>query len=266
MFDFLIFGSNGYIGRNIKKNLKESGFSLYEANRKSKNFSDNHYLNLPRAKFCLYLAENSFLNNNDQHLIDQNFERLNSALKSTKNTKFIYFSSASVYGDGSKIPHKTNESLLPINLYTSSKIICEQLVIQNKGLVLRCSNIYGAELKEGNLFHDVIKQIKNDTIHLRNTTAVRDYLHIDDVSNFLKSVYCNWNEGIYNLGSGEGVSVSEIVQIISNSMKKNFDVISKNPATKESFLVLDIKDTVKSFNWEPKISINSGLSRFLKVI
>ena len=83
-------------------------------------------------------------------------------------------------------------------------------------------------------------------IHLRNTTAVRDYLHIDDVSNFLKSVYCNWNEGIYNLGSGEGVSVSEIVQIISNCMKKNFDVISKNLLPK-NLLVLDIKDTVKSF-------------------
>ena len=74
----------------------------------------------------------------------------------------------------------------------------------------------------------------------------------------------NWTNGLYNLGSGKGVRISELVEMFLLFSNSKAEVISELKDDSPSCLILDINETSKTFNWKPNIQISEGIRRLLE--
>ena len=95
-------------------------------------------------------------------------------------------------------------------------------------------------------------------------SVIRDFLHIYDVIEAVKlaSLY-EGSEYIFNIGSGNGLSLNELISIIQNIANKKLDVIYKESRSFDvPTNVLSIKKAEEYLNWSPTISALEGLTSF----
>lgn len=168
--------------------------------------------------------------------------------------KFIFSSTAAVYGEPNSIPDKgisEEFSTQPINPYGSSKLMSEQVLADSaeahgmKFVIFRYFNVAGADIyyeneelrpRIGQSFPKATHLIKvacenatgkRDKVAIFGTdfsttdgTGVRDYIHVDDLAyaHILAVDYLDDNESdIFNVGYGQGYSVREVLDTIHNS-------------------------------------------------
>ena len=144
------------------------------------------------------------------------------------NINFVYASSASVYGLG-KDGFNENCVTKTLNYYANCKmcfdIFVNQKIIDNpnaKIVGLRYFNVYGKNenLKETGA-SPVYKffQQANNTNEIKlfegSENYLRDFVHIDDVISITKKAV-DFPSGIYNVGTGNARSFSDIANIISS--------------------------------------------------
>ncbi|MEJ5172726.1 MAG: UDP-glucose 4-epimerase GalE [Hydrogenothermaceae bacterium] len=158
--------------------------------------------------------------------------------------KFIFSSTAAVYGEPEEVPVKETTSTKPINPYGMSKLMSETVLTDTgkahpefKYVILRYFNVAGADIKgrlgqaTPNATH-LIKVAsetavgKRDKMYIFGTdyptpdgTCIRDYIHVDDLADahILALDYLSSNESdIFNCGYGKGYSVKEVI----DTMKK----------------------------------------------
>jgi len=188
--------------------------------------------------------------------------------------KIIYISSGgTVYGIPEIVPIPESHSSNPISSYGITKRTIESYFnLYNKlwGLntcVFRLSNPYGEHQNprsaQGAIPVFCYKSIHNELIEVwGNGEVVRDYIYIDDVIEILtRCLVIETPELIYNLGSGKGTSLNEILSSIKQNFNpdlgvkylagRNFDVPSN---------VLDISRIKERFDWEPNIDLRTGLT------
>ena len=141
--------------------------------------------------------------------------------------RVIFFSSGgTVYGNGSTFPIKEESPINPISAYGMQKLSIEKLLnIYNYlyGLdykVIRLSNPYGPyQRPDGHLgvvSTFIYKTLKGETIDIYGDgSVVRDYIYIDDaIRGVLNVAKDNSDHKIFNLGSGNGRSVKEVLSVI----------------------------------------------------
>ena len=155
--------------------------------------------------------------------------------------KLIFSSSATVYRGDNPMPLTEDAALGPINPYGWSKFMCEQILQDAAAangwsvVLLRYFNPVGAHASgiigenprgiPNNLMPFIAQtacgthkelQIFGDDYDTPDGTGVRDYIHVVDLAlGHIKSIdYCNKHTGcgVFNLGTGTGVSVLEMVE------------------------------------------------------
>jgi UDP-glucose 4-epimerase len=149
--------------------------------------------------------------------------------------KFIFSSTCATYGTPEKIPIDERLPQRPINPYGQSKLMFEQILswydkIHSLVYVnLRYFNAAGASEKFGedhrietHLIPNVLKvalgqkdkvEIYGDRYATPDGTCVRDYIHIQDLAAAHMLALKRDASASYNLGSGEGFSVRQVVDI-----------------------------------------------------
>jgi UDP-glucose 4-epimerase len=154
-----------------------------------------------------------------------------------KVNKFIFSSTAAVYGDPKAIPIEENHPLQPVNAYGESKLMFEQILqwygqaYGLKSISLRYFNAAGASEEYGYDHHPATLLIpvvlkvalgQSDYVPIygtdyptRDGTCLRDYIHVLDIASAhllaLKHLDSPGNK-VYNLGNGEGYSVTEVIE------------------------------------------------------
>jgi UDP-glucose 4-epimerase len=132
--------------------------------------------------------------------------------------KIIYTSSSSVYGiSNNKVDLKDNYNR---NIYAAFKFSGEFLIknfCEKKNIkytICRVFNMYG-----GNDKFSIIQKMKNAKQKklkikiFNNGKSIRDYIHIDDVSLIYDQILKKKiNPNLYDIGTGKGVSLMEIVK------------------------------------------------------
>lgn len=205
--------------------------------------------------------------------------------KFLKIKKFIFSSTAAVYKNKNN-ELSENDKLLPNNLYGKTKLKNEKIIKKSfdkskiNYCIIRFFNVCSSIDKEIGEFHNpethLIPKVIN-TISLGKTikiygnkfntydgTCIRDYVHIKDiVVGLIKSItYLEKNKkGIFNLGSGKGISVKEIVKDCCNFFNtKSKTIIMKKRKGDVDKLVCKISKAETELKWKPK---NSKLTKII---
>jgi UDP-glucose 4-epimerase len=191
---------------------------------------------------------------------------------------FVYFSSGgTIYGRESDKIHE-DSNLSPINYYGYSKLMIEnhiRFLNRTKNLqylILRPSNVYGRyqriESKQGFIAVVLGKVLSNSIVEIwGNGEVIRDYIDVQDVCQGLRRLMdANVINMTFNLGSGEGKSLNEVVSIIERTVERRIEVVYKSKRSVDvDQVVLDINAIKKAINFNPK-DINEGIKKFIKIV
>ncbi|MAW48540.1 MAG: ADP-glyceromanno-heptose 6-epimerase [Gammaproteobacteria bacterium] len=255
----IVTGAAGFIGFNIAKRLNLMGIKdliLFDDKEKFSNpkkFSDlnyidyRHYTDLNNLKNiqCIFHegACSDTMEYNKDYMMGINYEyskEIFSIAKSNK-AKFIYASSASVYGlnENSQEIEK-NES--PLNIYAESKLLFDKFIINQDypAVGLRYFNVYGrGEENKGKMASMAYKMnqeyLESKKISLFKGTGgymdgeqKRDFIYIDDVVSINMFFMNESFHDVYNVGTGRAESFNEIAKNIFKYYKDedlNFNYI-----------------------------------------
>ncbi len=292
----LILGGGGFIGRNLVKALCASNTNVKVLNHGPNKFPDYPTLEyiegsisdkevLDKALdgvttvFHLISSTTPGSSNKDPVAdIETNLVSLIGLLdlmKEKKINKIIFISSGgTVYGEPLYTPIDINHPLNPICSYGVVKVAMENYIkmyghLYNiKSVILRVANPYGvgqSTLKGQGVIADFMYKIKtNKAIDVwGDGSSIRDYIFIDDLISLCVKASTSDVYGIFNVGSGLGYSVKQIISSIEivtglkatiNYMKPRlFDVKS---------VVLDISDTQDKFSWSTQYNLIQGIGKY----
>jgi UDP-glucose 4-epimerase len=95
-------------------------------------------------------------------------------------------------------------------------------------------------------------------------SAIRDYLHISDAADaFVAGVEHLPKSGLttYNIGSGSGVSVAEVISAVERATERKVSVEHRPPADEPIKLVCDPTKAIKELEWSPSRSSIDAIVR-----
>ena len=203
--------------------------------------------------------------------------------------KFIFSSSATVYGAAKEMPLTEDSPLGVLNPYGRTKLMIEEMLsdlsASNKNMeitILRYFNPVGAHesgligedpngipnnlmpiitnVASGKL--DKLKVFGND-YPTKDGTGIRDYIHVVDLAkgHIAALNYIKPGVSIYNLGTGKGYSVLEMIKTFEevNNTKVNF-VFDKRRPGDIAECYADPSKAKKELKWEAKKDIDSMCS------
>ncbi len=242
----IITGGNGFIGSNLAKRLYSLGHkNLVIVDRnKSKNskiktvlgsFSDKDLLSrtINKNDIVVHLACSSIpatSESNREKDIEENvigtLNLLDVCIKKGAG-KFVFVSSGgTVYGDYGKKLLKEEFNCNPANSHGAMKLAIEKYIqIFNrlyglKYVIARKGNVYGRigdrNRQQGAIDVFLQKILNSEQVEIwGDGNSVRDYVFIDDAVEFLVKAIKNPIQGVFNVGTGKGTPLKEIIKIIS---------------------------------------------------
>ena len=211
--------------------------------------------------------------------LDQNVApliRLAIALLDVGRPRILYLSSGgAVYGPPEHVPIPESHRLRPMSAYGVSKVAAEnylrmfEMVGGLQPTIVRPSNPYGLDQGKVGLlgvistFVDLLARGGTATIW-GDGSIIRDYVHVQDVAALLLAAAERNVPGTYNCGSGAGVSLLEIVDMLEEEAGVRL-AVAHQPA--RSFdppaVVLDIRRAADAFGWRPSIPLRRGMRQLL---
>lgn len=203
-----------------------------------------------------------------------------SQIPNTAIKKFIYFSSGgTVYGNPAYLPVDEKHPTAPINPYGISKVACESYVryyasrFNFEYNIVRPSNPYGpgqpVDGIQGVIAAFLSRVLKGQELKVwGDGTAVRDYIFIDDLVEFVAKLIASDHSGnVFNVGSGIGWDLNEIVRVISEVSHTSPHVVNIGTAASNvDEIYLDISRARTLLDWEPKFSLKEGVELFYRAM
>lgn len=191
--------------------------------------------------------------------------------------KIVFISSGgTVYGPPTYLPIDEKHPTEPQVSYGITKLMIEKYLLMYQHLhgikanILRVTNPYGerqrVETAQGAVGVFLNKALRGQPIDIWGDGSVtRDYIHVSDVAEaFAKSVNYDGKESVFNISSGYGTSLNELVGnlelVLGKSIQRNylpgrpFDV----PVS-----VLCNELAQRELDWKPAVDMQQGLQRTL---
>lgn len=192
--------------------------------------------------------------------------------------RVIFISSGgTIYGIPEKVPTPEDAPLNPITAYGISKLSIEKYLALYEHLygieyrVLRVANPYGpyqtALRNQGVIAAFVHRALAHKPIEIwGDGTVTRDYVYIDDVVEALElAAGHSGKERIFNIGSGEGRSLNEIIANLEQQLGHTLDVNRREGrAVDVPCSVLDVSRAAADLGWRPKTGFAEGLAHTLR--
>jgi len=199
---------------------------------------------------------------------------LNVLLAASKNKvkKVIFASSSAVYGDSVELPTSEDCPLNPLSPYAISKIVGEyycRIFEELYGLstvCLRYFNVYGPRQdpfsEYANVITSFIQKVDNNLppVVYGDGEQTRDFVYVEDVVSANMILADSSFAPIYNIGSGNSITVNKIAEHIINLFG------SKNQPIYKKERIGDVKHTLsdirrgKSLGFAPEWNLNQGLA------
>lgn len=189
--------------------------------------------------------------------------------------RIIFASSGgTIYGVPEKIPTPETASTNPISSYGISKLAIEKYLALYETLYgleyrsLRISNPFGPfqlGLKnQGAIATFIRRAIAGDSIEIwGDGSTVRDYIYIDDVINaMLMAIKHDGTERVFNIGSGEGRCLNEVIAGIANELSGTINVKYINAREGDIPVnILDNRLAQKNLEWRVRVPFEIGIKQ-----
>lgn len=197
--------------------------------------------------------------------------------------KFLFSSTAAVYGDTQKSLVSESEPIDPINPYGETKGFSEKLLFDQaraKGLSfisLRYFNVSGASLDgrlgqrtknsfnliknvcEVALGHRPFVEVYGHDFSTKDGSGVRDYIHVEDLAQAhivaAEKIYNSRSQinDVYNCGYGKGYTVLEVIKTLEKISGKVIPFEFKpRRAGDPAAVVADVSKITRDLQWTPK--------------
>lgn len=301
----LVLGANGFLGSHIVDSLVTEGFEVrafdmytdYNDTRFCQNASveifEGNFLNqtdletaLEGISYVIHLVSttNPATAESDPIIdIDTNIrgsvELFQKCVANKKIKRIIFTSSGgTVYGEHD-VSHPISEmdSTWPVSPYGIGKLAIENYLhyFDNKFnqsyTVFRVANPYGERQptvrKQGviPIFTDKILSDEPITVY-GDGSMIRDYIYVKDVADIIsKSLKKNLRHSVYNVGSGMGLSINQIIEEIELVTGKKAHIrLEQAPSTFLNYSVLDTKRFIDEFPEVKLTELNNGIHRLVK--
>jgi len=276
-----IIGGAGYIGSHMVKIAHQAGHEVITLDNLSTGYQDavlygkfefcdilnleklNELFNKYTPDAVMHFSAYSLVHESVTHPYKYYSNNVSGTLNLLKAMidnncrKFIFSSSAAIFGNPEYIPIDEDHPKNPINPYGKSKLMVEEILKDFdiahglKYVTFRYFNAAGHD-PEGELSErhnpethllPIIMQAANgqrmsisvfgNDYDTKDGTCVRDYIHVNDLANaHLEGLkYLNKRESLsaeFNLGSGSGFSVKEVIQKVKEITQKDFKVVEES--------------------------------------
>lgn len=248
----IITGGGGFIGRHIVSLLNQRGFSqivivedlkkldfrsLAKLNfiqildyRNSFSFLEEHKNEI---KAIIHMGANSDTTETDfSKIMEENYfysiDLVNFAIE--QQIRFIYASSASIYGDGQlgfdDNPHKLTQ-YTPLNQYGFTKYAFDLYLTYSdfldRVLGFRFFNVFGSDASKKKMASLVTKAYQEyqskGSVTLFDVEAKRDFVYVEDAARYVVDLIEKEVVGIYNLGTEEPNTFDRMVALMFDELK-----------------------------------------------
>ncbi len=301
----LVIGGAGYIGSHMVQALRKANLtpivldnlstgheeSVFDTKLIRGDMADTALLNQLFAKyefsavmhFASFIQVGESVKDPAKYYMNNVVGTLNllNAMVRWKVNKFIFSSTAAVYGEVRYTPIDENHPLAPINPYGHSKRMVEQMLEDYSrayGLqyaILRYFNAAGADPSgmlseqhepETHLIPLVLQAAqdpqKTITVFGRDYktidgTCVRDYIHVSDLCRAhllaLQALRQGMQSCTYNLGTGQGYSVQQVIDTACEVTKRPIKVVEgeRRPGD-PAILIADARSAMQELSWRPE--------------
>ncbi len=312
MVKVLVTGGAGYIGSHIVKILGEKGYDILIYDNLSKGHKEailygkliigdlkdksllSKVLSSYKPDIVIHMAAfiEAGLSVKDPVLFYKNNRsntiNLISTMLEHNIRKFIFSSTAAIFGNPEYIPIDEDHPIKPINPYGYSKAFIEDILydlsfkndffgerVENFNYVsLRYFNAAGADPSgkigeshnpETHLIPLVLKTAKGERAYItiygtdyptEDGTAIRDYIHVNDLGQLhvlaMEYLLDGGKSNYFNCGYGRGYSVKEIIDISKKVTGKDFPIkLGERREGDPSILIADNKKIKRELSWEP---------------
>lgn len=300
----LVIGATGLLGYNIVNNLVVNGwkvraiarnvnissdvFNSKEIEYLSGNIDDEEFLSatLKDVDKVFFFVSSTFPYSSKVYLnleLSNTLIQLNNLLKKMLEygVKQLVFPSSggTVYGNVGIGKANETMKLEPVTPYGMGKMMCEDILeyyskFGISSTILRIGNVYGdfafRNKKQGVIDIFVQKAITKEiaTIWGKSLDSIRDYIFLDDFVDAVVKLSDFDAKGVekYNLGSGIGTSLRDIIDIINkfSPFQLIVHIIDNDITSAVERIVLDINKIESKINWKPKYSIENGIKETIR--
>jgi UDP-glucose 4-epimerase len=189
-------------------------------------------------------------------------------------------SGGTVYGRLQMIPVPETHPLVPITAYGASKAAAEMylnIFRDRYGIdarVARIANPFGAGQNpakpQGVASTIAFRALANQSVEIWGSgNVIRDFIHVQDaVAGFLALADASNLESsilpVYNIGSGKGASVNEIIATVERHIGRPIRILHKSDRPFDvPISVLDISKAKNDLHWSPVLNIDSGIEQMI---
>jgi len=219
------------------------------------------------AAFIPWRAEQK----NDESVLRENLLPIELLIKYgrrwTNLQQVIYSSSVSVYGRTSAWLDES-ATIRPDSLYGEAKQRGEDLLNGISGVriaTLRYSSLYAHGQYEGTVLPIMVKraQQRQDILIFGDGTRTQDFLHCEDAAHAILIALQREADGVYNIGTGTPVTMTELAQTVSRVFSGGETTIVYQPERDDGDpgFKLDVSKARRELNYEPRISLECGLRK-----
>jgi UDP-glucose 4-epimerase len=207
------------------------------------------------------------------------------AMISTGVHRFVFSSTAAVYGDPEVTPIPEDAPLRPTNPYGESKLLVEKMLLWMyrvhgfRYASLRYFNVAGAMAGRGEAHEpeshiiplvldvalgrrDHIK-IYGEDYPTPDGTCIRDYIHVEDLANahlLAFEALAHREHLIYNLGNGAGFSVRQVIESVRRVTGHPIpvEVVPRRPGD-PAILIASFEKISRELGWKPRHTSLDGI-------
>ena len=238
--------------------------------------------------FAAYKSVNESVKNPDKYYQNniRSLEVILNCLNKNKVKNILFSSSCTVYGIPNSLPiNELSKYNKPQSPYAETKQICEDIILKNniESVILRYFNPIGCHPSGliGDLSNDSVTNLipivtevaskkRNSLIIYGNDyktidgTCIRDYVDVEDLAEAhlraLEFLLINNGKHVYNIGTGRGLSVKEIIKAFekANDIKIKVKIGKRRKGDIEKIWA-DCSLAKKQLKWQSRKSITESL-------
>lgn len=191
--------------------------------------------------------------------------------------RFIFTSSIAVYGAG-QLPMTEDMMPMPEDSYGIAKFAVEmdlKATHEMFGLdyvIFRPHNVYGEKQNIGDKYRNVVGIFMNQILQGKPMTVFGDgeqsraFSYIDDVAPIIaqSAELDGARNEIFNVGADVPYSVNQLAEIVARAMNATKNVVHLDSRNEVVHAFSDHSKVARIFNYEPKISLEEGITRMAK--